>query len=224
MTRDLRHWPPYGLIEQSIVCDSERKLARLERLYHVGQANAWDGRKVLDQLIAKHGPPRIDGEKREPALKMLSILLWGELAAWAISADLAERIDDIEAKMAATSQASDGTRDLCHFRTPTPSAQGSFCNSPDDCRSGLCDEDQSICVEPCDPSAGEAACAAGFTCQSSELADHVCREPEPAASCGVTPARSPRGSRSIALVAAALAAAALAARRIRRARSASTRS
>jgi hypothetical protein len=40
------------------------------------------------------------------------VLLWGELAAWAISADLAERIDDVEAKMAATSQAHDEAR---HF-------------------------------------------------------------------------------------------------------------
>ena len=38
--------------------------------------------------------------------------MWGELAAWAISADLAERIDDVEAKMAATSQAHDEAR---HF-------------------------------------------------------------------------------------------------------------
>jgi hypothetical protein len=51
-------------------------------------------------------------DKKESALVLLSVLLWGELAAWAISADLAERIDDIEAKMAATSQAHDEAR---HF-------------------------------------------------------------------------------------------------------------
>ncbi|HEY2748604.1 MAG TPA: ferritin-like domain-containing protein, partial [Polyangia bacterium] len=54
----------------------------------------------------------LPADKKESALKVLSILLWGELAAWAISADLAERIDDVEAKMAATSQAHDEAR---HF-------------------------------------------------------------------------------------------------------------
>jgi hypothetical protein len=105
-------WPPYRLVEDSIAADAERKLDRLERLYHVGQSNIWDGRQVLADLIAKHGPPQLPDGVREPALRLLSVLLWGELAAWAISADLAERIDDIEAKMAATSQAHDEAR---HF-------------------------------------------------------------------------------------------------------------
>lgn len=107
-----KHWPPYGLVEDSIAEAAARKLDKLERLYHVGQNNIWDGREVLTALIAKHGPPRLDDAHKEPALRLLSILLWGELAAWAISADLAERIDDIDAKMAATSQAHDEAR---HF-------------------------------------------------------------------------------------------------------------
>ena len=100
-SRDARAWPPYHLVDDGLVARSERKLERLERLYHLGQQHAWDGRKVLDELIARHGPPRLPPERREAALRLLSILLWGELAAWAISADLAERIDDVEAKMAA---------------------------------------------------------------------------------------------------------------------------
>ena len=105
-------WPPYHLLEESLVDTAERRLERLERLYHKGQELAWDGRTILADLIKKHGRPRLPGDRREPALKILSILLWGELAAWAISADLAERIDDVEAKMAATSQAHDEAR---HF-------------------------------------------------------------------------------------------------------------
>jgi hypothetical protein len=105
-------WPPYGLVEQSIQATAERKLERLERLYHVGQESAWDGQKVLTALIDKHGPPRLPPDHQAHALRLLSVLLWGELAAWAISADLAERIDDVEAKMAATSQAHDEAR---HF-------------------------------------------------------------------------------------------------------------
>jgi hypothetical protein len=107
-----RSWPPYQMMEESIADDAQRKLDKLERLYHIGQNNIWDGREVLAALIAKHGKPKLDPAQRDAALKLLSILLWGELAAWAISADLAERIDDVEAKMAATSQAHDEAR---HF-------------------------------------------------------------------------------------------------------------
>ena len=107
-----RHWPPYQMMESDLVERAQSRLDKLERLYHVGQNNIWDGREVLDALIKKHGPPKLPADKKESALKVLSILLWGELAAWAISADLAERIDDVEAKMAATSQAHDEAR---HF-------------------------------------------------------------------------------------------------------------
>ena len=109
--RDKR-WPPYDLVEASIESDAKSRLDRLERLYHKGQDLAWDGKQVLADLIAEHGKPRLPAHARESALKILSVLLWGELAAWAISADLAERIDDVEAKMAATSQAHDEAR---HF-------------------------------------------------------------------------------------------------------------
>ncbi len=108
-----RDWPPYRLVEDDIAEGAAQKLDRLERLYHVGQNRAWDGKQVLADLIKKHGPPRLpDDERRDSLLRVLSVLLWGELAAWAISADLAERIDDVEAKMAATSQAHDEAR---HF-------------------------------------------------------------------------------------------------------------
>jgi hypothetical protein len=100
------------MVEASIEEQARERLDRLERLYHKGQELAWDGRRVLAELVARHGPPRLPPDKKEPALRLLSILLWGELAAWAISADLAERIDDVEAKMAATSQAHDEAR---HF-------------------------------------------------------------------------------------------------------------
>ena len=100
------------MVETDIEEQARYRTERLERLYHKGQNLAWDGKAVLGGLIEKHGPPRLPPEKKEAAMKILSILLWGELAAWAISADLAERIDDVEAKMAATSQAHDEAR---HF-------------------------------------------------------------------------------------------------------------
>jgi rubrerythrin len=107
-----KNWPPYQLVEEQLIDSAQSRLDKLERLYHIGQNNIWDGREVLTGLIAKHGKPVLPPEKKESALKILSVLLWGELAAWAISADLAERIDDVEAKMAATSQAHDEAR---HF-------------------------------------------------------------------------------------------------------------
>ena len=105
-------WPPYDLLEEDVAARARSRLDKIERLYHVGQDQAWDGRAVLDALIEKHGPPRLDPERRAAAMRILSVLLWGELAAWAISADLAEHIDHVEAKMAATSQAHDEAR---HF-------------------------------------------------------------------------------------------------------------
>ena len=105
-------FPPYRLLERDYVAETQAKFEKLERLYHLGQDLVWDGRQVLRDLIAKHGPPRLPPGREEAVLRLLSILLWGELAAWAISADLAERIDDVEAKMAATSQAHDEAR---HF-------------------------------------------------------------------------------------------------------------
>jgi hypothetical protein len=110
--RGTRSWPPYELVEATIEAEAEKKLERLERLYHKGQDLAWDGKQVLAELIQKHGKPRLPEHAKGSALRVLSVLLWGELAAWAISADLAERIVDVEAKMAATSQAHDEAR---HF-------------------------------------------------------------------------------------------------------------
>lgn len=110
--RPAASWPPYDVIEVSIEEKARERTDRLERLYHKGQNLAWDGKAVLSELIAKHGQPRLPEDKKEPAMQILSILLWGELAAWAISADLAERINDVEAKMAATSQTHDEAR---HF-------------------------------------------------------------------------------------------------------------
>src|SRR5580704_15717662 len=83
---------------------------RLEGLYHVGQEKAWDGRKVLAELVAKHGPIQIADDKRRALTKVFSIIMWGELAAWKVASQLADQIVPLEAKMAATSQAHDEAR------------------------------------------------------------------------------------------------------------------
>jgi hypothetical protein len=109
-----RAWPPYDLVEAPEVAAAEEKSRRLERLYHLTQEHAWDGRAVLAGIVDAHGPPGrgMPQATREALAHVLSVLLWGELAAWSISADLALAIDDLDAKMAATGQVFDEAR---HF-------------------------------------------------------------------------------------------------------------
>jgi hypothetical protein len=105
-------FPPYELADRDLVAHTEEQTRKLARLYHVAHEKAWDGRKVLADLIGKHGGIRVPEDKREALGRIASVLLWGELAAWSISADLALRLEDPAAKMAATSQVFDEAR---HF-------------------------------------------------------------------------------------------------------------
>ncbi len=107
-------FPPYRLLERDYLAEAQEKYSRLERLYHVGQKNAWDGRAVLKDLLDRHGGVRIARDKKEAIARIFSVILWGELAAWNISADIAESLEDVEAKMAASGQVFDEAR---HFYT-----------------------------------------------------------------------------------------------------------
>jgi hypothetical protein len=89
-----------------------KRFAKCERIYHRGQTMAWDGKEVLPMLIEKHGGIKISQEKKEALERVFAIIMWGELAAWKISAQLADELVPLEAKMAATSQAHDEAR---HF-------------------------------------------------------------------------------------------------------------
>jgi hypothetical protein len=108
------HWPPYELVDRASIEAAAEKTRRLERLYHLTQEHAWDGKAVLRALVDRHGPPgaHLSPEVRESLAAVTSVLLWGELAAWNISADLALAIEDVDAKMAATGQVFDEAR---HF-------------------------------------------------------------------------------------------------------------
>ncbi len=108
------NFPPYEMLESADVEDAAEKTRRLERLYHLSHKHAWDGKALLASLIDEHGPPGagMDAEVKDALGRVLSILLWGELAAWNISADLALEISDQDAKMAATAQVFDEAR---HF-------------------------------------------------------------------------------------------------------------
>ena len=106
------HFPPYDFGDPSIVGLAESRTSTIARIYHKGHEQAWDGRAVLDELVAKHGEIQFPDDKREAFGQVASVLLWGELAAWSISADLALKLEDTPAKMAASSQVFDEAR---HF-------------------------------------------------------------------------------------------------------------
>lgn len=106
------HFPPYELADRDLVAATEERTRKLARLYHVAHDKAWDGRAVLRDLVARHGGIHFPPDKKQAMGRIASVLLWGELAAWSISADLAMRLEDPSAKMAATGQVFDEAR---HF-------------------------------------------------------------------------------------------------------------
>jgi len=105
-------FPPYHLLD-AYADDARDKTQKLERLYHQTQEFAWDPRAVLDELEEKHGGIHLTAEQKEAMGHVFTVLLWGELAAWNVAADLARALPDVNAKMAATGQVFDEAR---HFR------------------------------------------------------------------------------------------------------------
>ncbi len=102
----------YDMFEIAAGAEEARRFDKCERIYHRGQEMAWDGREILPMLLAKHGGIQLSPEKRGALERVFAIILWGELAAWKISLQLADGLVPLEAKMAATSQAHDEAR---HF-------------------------------------------------------------------------------------------------------------
>ena len=88
------------------------RMAKCENIYHRGQHLAWNGKEILAELLAKNGGIHVGDREREALKRVFAIILWGELAAWRISTQLADGLVPLEAKMAATSQAHDEAR---HF-------------------------------------------------------------------------------------------------------------
>jgi hypothetical protein len=89
-----------------------RRIVKCERIYHRAQELAWDGRDILPELLERHGGIDLPADKRAALERVFAIIMWGELAAWKISAQLADGLVPLGAKMAATSQAFDEAR---HF-------------------------------------------------------------------------------------------------------------
>lgn len=105
---------PYDMFDLERSAREAKRYAKCENIYHKGQELAWDGKEILPMLIEKHGGIHVPPEKKASLKRLFAIILWGELAAWKISAQLADGIEPLEAKMAATSQAHDEAR---HFYT-----------------------------------------------------------------------------------------------------------
>jgi hypothetical protein len=103
---------PYDMFDLSRSAEEARRYDRVQNIYHRGQDLAWDGREVLRRLVEEHGGIHVPLDKRAALGRVFGPILWGELAAWKISAQLADRLEPLEAKMAATSQAHDEAR---HF-------------------------------------------------------------------------------------------------------------
>jgi hypothetical protein len=103
---------PFDMFDQERPAAEAAAAAKLEGIYHKGQKRAWNGKEVLAQLVDKHGGVHLTDEQKAALQGLFAVILWGELAAWKISADLALQLEPLEAKMAATSQAHDEAR---HF-------------------------------------------------------------------------------------------------------------
>lgn len=102
----------YDMFDLERSAAEARRLTKCETIYHRGQVLAWDGREILSMLLEQHGGIRLGDPERRALERIFAIIMWGELAAWRISAQLADRLTPLEAKMAATSQAMDEAR---HF-------------------------------------------------------------------------------------------------------------
>lgn len=103
---------PYDMFDRAFSDREARRAKRLESIYHVGQQRIWDGREVLAELLVKHGDPKLADRERRALSRIFSIIMWGELAAWKISAQLADALEPLEPKLAASSQVHDEAR---HF-------------------------------------------------------------------------------------------------------------
>jgi rubrerythrin len=107
-----RRWPSRAVLIDEPLALAEARTSRLRRIYEKCADNIWDGPSVFRAAVEKHGGIQLSLEKRRALAVPISSLMWGELAAWIVSAELAERLDDPDARMAASSQVFDEAR---HF-------------------------------------------------------------------------------------------------------------
>lgn len=105
---------PYDMFDLDQTAREVKVARTLSNIYHKGQRLSWDGKTVLPELLETHGGIQMSPESRTAMQGIMAVILWGELAAWKISADLALRLEPFGARLAATSQTHDEAR---HFYT-----------------------------------------------------------------------------------------------------------
>jgi hypothetical protein len=109
-----RSWPNDALLIDEPLALAEEQTNRLRRIYANSLRDAWDGPTLFRDAVAKHGGIQLSREKREALAHPISMLMWGELAAWIVAAELAQRLEDPDARLAASAQVFDEAR---HFYT-----------------------------------------------------------------------------------------------------------
>src|SRR5262245_4479286 len=109
-----RRWPNEALLLDEPLALAEEKTSKLRRIYANAARDLWDGPALFREAMERHGGIQLDAEKRVALAHPISMLMWGELAAWIVAAELAERLEDPDARLAASSQVFDEAR---HFYT-----------------------------------------------------------------------------------------------------------
>ncbi|MEN8182193.1 MAG: ferritin-like domain-containing protein [Myxococcota bacterium] len=107
-----RAWPNEALLIDEPLALAEERTSRLRRIYANAGRDLWDGPGVFREAMQKHGGIQLSHEKRVALAYPIVNLMWGELGAWIVAAELAERLEDPDARMAASSQVFDEAR---HF-------------------------------------------------------------------------------------------------------------
>ena len=90
----------------------ESHKAKLLDIYLEALNKMWDPKLYLDSMVDIFKIKEIPTHEKLALQKILTVILWGELAAWKVSASLADQITELEPKLAATSQIMDEAR---HF-------------------------------------------------------------------------------------------------------------
>jgi hypothetical protein len=103
---------PYAMFDPERARVEANSARKLEGVYHKGQEKIWDGRRLLEELVERHGGVQIDAAQLRPLARIFAVIFWGELAAWKVAAALALELEPLEVKLAATAQAHDEAR---HF-------------------------------------------------------------------------------------------------------------
>jgi hypothetical protein len=107
-----RHWPDDALLLSEPLALAEEQTDRLRRIYANALRDAWDGPALFRQAMERHGGIQLEREQRIALAHPITMLMWGELAAWIVAAELAERLEEPDARLAASSQVFDEAR---HF-------------------------------------------------------------------------------------------------------------